>query len=372
MDDDDPILKTIPIQFSSSNVSLLQFPTISKPFSANELPVAARMKMGRMLLDFKLPQHSSAERAAQLKLSTMQYESKIVAMQNNYFAAILDNDQLHLTSVDSILQFRPNLSFIDQNAASQNPKDPADTQDEGKVVQVVARASDPELERKSAVANMRKLMDEEPWLDYQIVSMDSSLAQQKLKDLSASCDMEIDQQTHSADDYLDLIHPRLINNQSQDSDKPTELSLAQIMTLSPQYQIKNILINAQVIDLETLERLTNLDRASIVTFALDYSMIVGGRFIVSSELIYDDHQPLLKHARTYAIYLFLIKQFVSVKEIVSMSTLLPEMAKSMLQDIARPSSNGWKLKIEAISSFEEDYGDISKQQLALVEKAGIW
>jgi len=210
---DDPVVRTIPVVFSSkdsskkysrssssssssskSKVFLLQYPLRprQRPYSSDLARLGAKIKpkQTKFVLSFGIDSGSeSYDHENETHLQTLNLSSTLVRCKSNYGVGWLKDGQMHITPIDTVLKMRPDLSYLDEaDARHKQQLEDAKRREMGvkkalpaQVTQQVARPHAGGLRAKQRI-NLKKLnevVSREPWKELHVFDRASEQAKEQ-------------------------------------------------------------------------------------------------------------------------------------------------------------------------------------------------
>lgn len=391
MEIDDEVIEQFEISFTDStmSLSLLQFPTM---LNINRVPDTASFKGTKLKMELHLEldgefyskdqgtefgrgvgsrpiataidDFQSSYSQNQQVLEKISLESISVPITSRYMVGVFTDDlKLHMSSVNSVLQLRPTLDYMDSirekekqadqriHAHEQSPE----FEEEGKTYQVTTRGADPEAEKKASMQQLRKMLDDTPWVSANVHQMNSEQSAMEWENLFIQSEDKKDEiQFIENVTYIDEICP-LVQDEyksilgDKGRDEITELA-AKITSIMVNGDL--VVILAHVVDFATMKRVlrTKISDHKIVECLLLCCVIMNGLFVVKSGLIYKD-RPF--SSRQCLLKMFLHSEHISRKDIPGW--LLPDMSLNMLRELAVLEKCGWRLKVLPDIDFQKEY-----------------
>nr|KAJ3420394.1 DNA-directed RNA polymerase III subunit RPC5 [Polyrhizophydium stewartii] len=421
-DDDDPIVQEFDVYLSnemSDSLYLLQFPTRPHTFTSESIPKEGRIKYKhkKLQLDVELDitgghyDHQAGERfgqglhnkplltafdlhsrgfeAERTLLKHIKLESKIVPLNAQYMIGVLRHRALHLRPISTILQLRQSLDYIDkinekEKNASQRimheERKEEGIEDEAKMIQVMVRSSDDkEASKRASVSEMQRQSDSEQWTPLSIKGPEHEDSEHFRRLIGHTDVAKIDFDDTSKS-YIDTISPLVIQQQQAATNPAASkadaakaevrqgMSVAEMAHLPLADKCKALLLNAHVVQHSTIVNLIGdpgIGNRELIKALTDVAYLIRGVWVIKSELLYTGRAY---DARRFLLGLLNSKEYVSRKEFVDITHLLPNMAANMLNEIADLDEGlGWRLKVPPDSAFVENHDRIVESQRKLVE-----
>ncbi|KAL2916324.1 hypothetical protein HK105_204080 [Polyrhizophydium stewartii] len=407
-DDDDPIVQEFDVYLSnemSDSLYLLQFPTRPHTFTSESIPKEGRIKYKhkKLQLDVELDitgghyDHQAGERfgqglhnkplltafdlhsrgfeAERTLLKHIKLESKIVPLNAQYMIGVLRHRALHLRPISTILQLRQSLDYIDkinekEKNASQRimheERKEEGIEDEAKMIQVMVRSSDDkEASKRASVSEMQRQSDSEQWTPLSIKGPEHEDSEHFRRLIGHTDVAKIDFDDTSKS-YIDTISP-LVIQQQQAATNPAaskadaaKAEVRQGMSVAEMAHLP--LADNTIVNLIGDPGIGNRELIKALT---DVAYLIRGVWVIKSELLYTGRAY---DARRFLLGLLNSKEYVSRKEFVDITHLLPNMAANMLNEIADLDEGlGWRLKVPPDSAFVENHDRIVESQRKLVE-----
>ncbi|KAJ1428009.1 DNA-directed RNA polymerase III subunit Rpc5 [Ochromonadaceae sp. CCMP2298] len=194
----DEVIRELDVFLSDDpSLVLLQFPL--KPVYADSINVeAARYKPHHKLLElelpFNLPYNYDAETQKNIP-ATQTYSSQVVAHGASLGAAIVKNNAMYITPIDSVLQLRPSFKNLhtlrDMEVVESMPEDdeayPEAESEALQQVQLKRKESErAQSARVQSFAYVNALLEQEPWQDLDIHEIGSAQSEKKFLHMSGA------------------------------------------------------------------------------------------------------------------------------------------------------------------------------------------
>jgi len=271
--------------------------------------------------------------------------SSKVEPKTSFAVGLLRGEQLHLTPLQSLLQFRPRFDWKDEeDAASKRASstgggsaavakagaddvamEEAGSGSDGEnaaaapVVQVKVskRESDKAQQiRRSSHAYLREQEDKEAWLNVELHGPDDDESKEMLESMVSASGRDINFNV-TCSEYLAQLDATCSDGaaaaqvlMAMAPQATGQLSREQLIRMSLSDQVRSLMVAAQVLPLERLEELTPTPSGALMSAAQRrqqmmeelprQAVMVQGVWVVKSELMYkDDPKNQLQVAHTY-------------------------------------------------------------------------
>ncbi|RKO94200.1 Sin-like protein conserved region-domain-containing protein, partial [Blyttiomyces helicus] len=428
-DPDDPIINRIPVYLSQSLTGALhvfQFPTRTEPFSEPGLPTVGRMKPKSLMFQLDVPLDSASENYDKemgqdlgagvtdgrlLTLSESRsgaftgktidtepplvekivYRSSILPANATYMAGYIDNKALHLTPVEATFQLRPHLDYIDRyndKKAKLHKDEDAEKPSKGsepKLIQRTIKAKDADSERLDALASMRRLTVEEPWVEVKITHPESDASNEKRASLIVATDSQL-KLISNASSYLDEVYPKAESSGPTKSKVKVEYSRTYLDAMPLVERLQSLLMHerrmrllsgaltlgpapsaAHVVTFKDVMQAigTQEEEAEVAKALSGPAVLVNGVWVAKSELLYSGR---IADARRYLLSLFDKGDHVSRGAFTTYVTMDGIQLLNMMREIAvLDEGKGWRLKVDADNDFMRRFPEIVQEQRKEVE-----
>jgi len=271
---------------------------------------------------------------------------------SQYCVALIRNDcpEIHLTPINSVIQFRPSFHYFDKNEVNfaktkNNSKDEseaegdASSQDESEqqseVQTITMRFAGPDEERLKKLREksfnyLQQQVARDPWieLNYHPVGSKLSSSEKMLLVYNSSQDNRNDSNTDnnpsisSLEDFLETMkysNEELVQTKSWSSEQNSLVkpSLSQIRLLPLTEQVRLLLINSKILSFDHILKLLmgKFEPNSVLKNVQMYALLVQGNWIVKSEILHNKETcpsspltgiptELLCRARDYIMWRF--------------------------------------------------------------------
>lgn len=408
--DADPIVREMDVYIShklESMLYLLQFPNQSQSFDAIRTPKFGRFKEKSKSLELDLPleqlgQNYNARAGEKFSegltdnalltvydrdillggarensniLDNLTLASTKVVPVSHYYAGIIQDDQFHITKINSNIHMRPKLKYIDkieekkkaslQRIHNEERKE-AGIEEQERLIQLKGGDKKSQLRREEVI---------ESWTELKIHDV-NSVSSKIYNDLLFSEYADFIYPDTSKSEYLNQLRPVVGTEKHLKDIKgklkiTTSLSRADVAEGTLEDKVKAILATAQVSSFsriyEFLKDDGNVSEVDIVLELEKCAVLVNGVWVLKSEYLYIDRPA---HARQYLLGMFLLNGTVNRLEF-SKSVLLPvSMIGNMMLEVAvlNYETKKWKLKIEKEDYFVNKYPAVVSRQNAIVKE----
>ena len=419
-DSSDEVIKEIDVVLSkplSRNLYIFQYPVRPKHLSVDNM-ICSNVKVKPMQKKFELElalntasSHYSKSKGEQLAINTdnnksssttpyfesgrmdKQFLSSTVANipAHQYVIGIMQEGELHLLPLTSVLQFRPSFNYLDKSNVSD--KDTSlvaeddmshDEEEEVKAVQVkfARQETDEAKARRMATYDyLQKKQEEESWLNIRFHARDdvlshkerdfvlNSIDEQNYSNFS-NCFGSIDPMT-----YLEKLLPKATVLENTKPAMPaTVLSMMELKKLPLGDQVKALLINAKILRFSQL--ISHLPKSSDVSVVLKYvqqvALLVQGNWVVKSEVLYPPNTSsansgtpaeTLCIARDYILWRFCQNRYLMRKDVAQIVKLPSEDLKEILEQLSKMKVHkGWEFQGEYDHDFIRHHSDVCSRQ----------
>eukprot|EP00026_Physarum_polycephalum_P005152 Phypoly_transcript_05181.p1 GENE.Phypoly_transcript_05181~~Phypoly_transcript_05181.p1 ORF type:complete len:577 (+),score=111.30 Phypoly_transcript_05181:182-1912(+) len=391
-DEEDEVVKEIDVYISqnlANNLSIFQYP-LRQPWR--------KYPMTRLNEIKQKPGHQRVEMSFSPETSTEFYDgdnmvkppattlaSSVVQLKTNYAIGIFRKDEIHLTPLQSIYQFRPSFAYLDaadearklmqkKDEKEEEESAPMDVDDEFKTVaprpvQLQYRFKESARgAQRPTLAQLRKIEESEPWQIFKFHDFDTEETTQELEKLFDTTRENIVSDV-PVNKYLPQLCPMPVDPASRVRlDTSQGITMEILKKLPLERQLSEILGIAQIIHFGKLRELASNAKTELDVLPLieKLAVMVNGRWIARSNLCCSGPKII---ARDYILLLFSQKELVSRKEVQEATGVGSEVARELLSklSVVVPEKRGWKLKIEPDSDFLDrhpEYADKSEEYWA--------
>lgn len=428
-EDEDYVVEEIPVFLSKNlqdNLYLFQYPTKThitnfdsanvvnccvKPFS-NDVKVDFAMNTESKYYDrFKGEQFAiMADGKTQAKGERPSFKHGIMDKQSyvstksienaaKYVVGILQDKEVHLSPLTSILQLRPNFQYFDKEdkRAKAEEKSINEEDDDEELQQVTVKFSKTGANRSKKTKDKSydsfvKRCTEEPWCEtlwHPRTSPTAELERQKLfaTQQQTSHSMEL-----KAQKYAGKLLIQNCQEMSIDTVLPSKvIGKSKLKTMPLTDQLKVILKDARMLTFDDImsiltesdeclssERNLNGTTAEkftpmlvLRTLAL-VGVVIKGNWVAKSEVIYPPdnlsnangvNSELMIRARDYILYKFSKQEFLDRRLVIQATQLPPEEALEALQSVAKLNTEKkWQLLLPPDKTFITRYSDHVQRQ----------
>ncbi|KAL4708702.1 hypothetical protein ACJJTC_017381 [Scirpophaga incertulas] len=301
------------------------------------------------------------------------FESSTPSTETHHYAiAILQDKELHCTSIQGIVQMRPSYSYFDKQEKHKIDKSKADASDdeekepEPKQVTVKFARQETDLAKKAREKSFECIsqrINDEPWYDvlWKHASTDNSdLERLKLFSVSTSDGSTL---ALPPRDYVKALVPPPLAEETDGH---------QTKLLSPQEQIKNLLLRAKLMTFSEIRSLVRtedgpLSESALLSLLPSCACCVRGLWAARSTDIYTRACPvppsLMCAARDHVLYLFTQHPYVDRRKVAAVVRLPPPEVLDIISSIAKYNSRtGWELLLPPDIAFENKYADVVNRQ----------
>ncbi|KAG6448999.1 DNA-directed RNA polymerase III subunit RPC5 [Manduca sexta] len=302
------------------------------------------------------------------------YESSTPCIDTKHYAvAILQDKELHCTPIQGIIQMRPSYSYYDKQEKKKNEKNKADKSDdennepEAKKVTVKFARQETEVAKKArekSYESISQRISEEPWCDALWKHSDTDHAELERLKLFSATSADGSSLTLRSREYIRALVPQ---------PPADEADVAPTQRLSPQEQLKEILINAKLMTFNDLRALVRAEDGSVLSEAALLSALSGaaccvrGVWAARSQDLYPRAAPapprLLCAARDHVLYLFTQHAYIDRRKVAAAVRLPPADVLEIIRSVAKFNPRtGWELLIPPDTAFEAKYPDVVQRQ----------
>lgn len=312
--------------------------------------------------------------------------SKSLDDVNKYVVGILQDGEVHMTTLKSVLQLRPNFSYFDKEDKRTKAEQKAanDEMDDEEVQQVTVKFSRNDNDRVKKAREKTydyfiKKSAEEPWCETLWCSKDSTTAELEKQKLFAS---RTESTGHAlglnSEQYLDKLLSHERSEADIESILPSKvISKSKLKTLALTDQIQTILKDTKMITfaglmsiLESCDK--NITAEKVLRTLPLVGVLLHGNWVAQSEVLYPPKSvsntngvpdELMVRARDYILYKFSKQDYLNRRKVI-ISTQLPyEEVSEILQSVARLNvEKKWELLLPPDHTFEARYPDLVQRQ----------
>ena len=317
---------------------------------------------------------------------------------SRYAVGVLRNNELHLTPLRSIIQLRPNYTYVDSQAVKLAAEmsaaagaDSSEGEDDARPVTVRFKPHESEdalARRMASYEYHQQQVDEEAWVPVQHFPVGSEESEMERRQLFADhVDASLGSEFYMspADYQKQLISKTEAEVSTAVSTLPNSvLSLAALKTMTFADRIRALMHSVRTIRFTELlavlksliEPSSSLDGLEVLRHLQQYAVLIQGCWVVKSDVLYvrdsasestgtpaDD----LCRARDFVLWRFEQGHSISRKEIAAATVrLATEDEREILDKIARRSATGrsWEFRMERDAEFlgDERYRQVIKRQ----------
>lgn len=406
LSDEDPVVKVLKVLVTpcmGNKLHLLQFPTYKSESRKGYRPTAMRAKVRADLLELEHrmvtdPRVYDPERAAKLAsyldaatcdqaeyvpaLDKMTLSSDKVLHGGRHYVGMVREDHFYLTPVESIIQFRPSLRYLDkieekmvesaQIEQLEREDGESDYEEQSKIISVTVESSDKMLNKLTRLAQLTQDAESEAW-----TSFDLTFCESYKETAEALC---IKRPCYTLEASRSLYKPGEIgisawkDEQGSPPLKPPKIEpgipLSEYRNYSLCARIMAYILNATITRFDTLKMVINVsDEEEILKVLSRCAVLVHGIWIIKSELVYRG-LPML--ARKWLIYLFTTVPYVKRAEFSSSCRLPYEICTNILSEIAIfIPKYGWHLKLNEDINFCKKYPQLVSLQTKRIKEEGL-
>ncbi|KAL3236912.1 hypothetical protein MRX96_022162 [Rhipicephalus microplus] len=417
-DDDDEVVQELDVYISkalANSLYLLQYP--HQPFGSiinEEQCVSARVKpkQHKVELEFALDTRNSSYdrlRGEQLAAnadgggdrtsgqkqtfnSSMMDKQLLTSTKSSssaeaYAVGILRPGELHLSPVSAVLQMNPSFPYLDQSdkkaKAAEAAMEEDEEVDEPKAVTVRFAHQETDRAKRAREKSFRFIhqkQESEPWVEATFHNFGSELSGvERAMLICPQMDRDESELPKTLPDYFkDLV---VDDTDTKTSTKGSrEVSMHMLSKLPVQDQIKAVLMSGY-------QRLPTLrsswrhchrsrTRRQSCGFLQQVALLVQGCWVVKSDVLYpkDSFSPktgvpaeTMSRARDFLMFLFTQSRVV-VQTKFSDTVRLPVLdVKTLLEDMAKPTPDGWEFMLPYDRDFVSRYPDVVQRQKMLWE-----
>ncbi|XP_054003978.1 DNA-directed RNA polymerase III subunit RPC5 [Hylaeus anthracinus] len=414
--ENDPVVKEIPVFLSKTladKLFILQYPVrpVKEGYDdATFLKTSIKPENQEVLIEVAIDSHSvhyDESKGEQIALNadgdsktdqddddrafesnrmdkTVLQSSRALPNCSNYAVGVFQDRELHLTPLRGIIQMRPQFNYLDKSDKrcredGKNPGEDYEDEEEGpKQVSVTFARQKPEFMKKMQEQSFQHHAQkslEERWIHTNYVQANSTQAElTRLEMFCSTTDETVNTLNLSSQQYLDLLAPRMKEDQLKSAVSNSTTSLNYIRTLPLLDQIKILMKDAKVISFLQLRSILSADQETIaiLKYLQQVAVLVQGNWVVSSELVYPKDSisahngipaEFMCKARDYILLSFTEHEYLDRKTISSVVKLPADEIKEIFTNLAiRKPRKGWRLIIPPTTEFIERYPEITQRQ----------
>lgn len=305
---------------------------------------------------------------------------------NKYVVGIFQDGEVHLSTLKSVLQLRPNFSYFDKQDKRTKAEQKAANEevDDEEIQQVTVKFSRTDNDRLKKAREktydyfLKKSADE-PWCETMWHARTSPTAELERQKLFASGNESTGHALSlNNEQYVEKLISHENSEASLEAILPTKvISRVKLKTLPLTDQIKTILKDAKMITFTGLLLiLENCDKEITIDKVLRTLPLVGvlirGNWVAQSEVLYPEGSvsningvpaELMVRGRDYILYKFSTQEFLYRRKVI-MSTQLPyEEVFEILQSVARLNTEKkWEILLPPDNIFESKYSELVQRQ----------
>ncbi|XP_074593768.1 RNA polymerase III subunit E [Brevipalpus obovatus] len=449
---DDYVVKEMDV-FVCNNLApklhVFQFPSGFEPLANDKnglLGVKVKMESKRFTMDVKIDTRSrnfdrgKSEQIAfhanngeepyfpskfMNKMVLKSFECKPSNLQ--YAIGLIKNDsnELHLTPVNSVIQFRPSFDYFDKKelkkssssskpatsnglagpSTSKEPSSTNSTQEDKKdedMKRILMRFERPDEERikkarESSFTFIRQKVANEPWIDVNVNHRDSGIAMIERQNLIyrqsdhdymngyANPDVlmagDVDngeEQMNGPSSIEDYLKPFAL-----DDANPCIASLNRVKSVPISSKVLSIMLSAKVASFNDLkEILTDVpDDVTLTRTLAQHALVVRGNWVIKSEKLHAKDEniknptspmtgipiELLCRARDYILWSFTQSSSLNRSDLVAKTKIPGEEVLGILQEAAvfNPSTKLWDFILPQDDEFIRNFPDVVDHQTRL-------
>ena len=418
-DEDNDLVKEMDVYLTNScSLYLLQYPTFSKKFNADQRSTARvkpqhkKMEMD-VLLDVSSPNYDQGK-GEQIAInvdggasgdgitfenSVMDYQtltSHSVPQTGHRFAAgSIRDGKLFITPITHVMQMQPGFKYMDhaEKRAMQAAKMKAQTEsghssqdeaEDAKAVTIRFKGAETEASRalrEKSYAAYEKRLYQEKWISATVHHKDDLYSERERKRLfskqpfNAIDDDNYSEMEISTDTYLKTMVPHYVVSDVDSETSPENvLSLTKLKQLPLGEQLKLLMKSAKIMHFSHLHSMlpSNSDVNSVVRSLQSYAVLVNGCWIVKSDVLYPPNtvspisgtsSDIMCKVRDYILCLFTKHEFLIRREVTKQVNISGEEVKNILEQIAKMKvGSGWHLKLPRDKSFIHKFPDVEERQ----------
>ncbi|XP_076234068.1 RNA polymerase III subunit E [Calliopsis andreniformis] len=315
---------------------------------------------------------------------TVLQSSRALPNCSNYAVGIFQDGELHVTPLRGVIQMRPQFNYLDKSdkrvrEEAKNMGEEYDEEEEGpKQVNVTFARQKPEFMKKMQEQSFQHHAQkslEERWIHTNYMAANSTTAElTRLEMFCSATDETVNTLNLSNQQYLDLLAPRVKEDEYTKTEVSNCTSLNYIRTLPLLDQIRILLKDAKVISFGQLRSILSSDQetAAILKYLQQVGVLVQGNWVVNSELLYPKDSissqngipaELMCRARDYILLSFTEHEFLDRKTISSVIKLPSDEIKEIFTNMAmHEPKKGWRLILPPTNEFIERYPEIAQRQ----------
>ncbi|TPX35231.1 hypothetical protein SmJEL517_g02307 [Synchytrium microbalum] len=317
------------------------------------------------------------------KIRTVKMESVSLPMpQNNYLVSIPYNGKLYLSPLDSVLQMRLNLKYVEYAhekdlKAADKPKKTGDEDDAntGRIIQQTSgRTEDKETLRRFQQLKLLQEDEDESWLDCHMNNWTDRRVNERLKRIIRENEADVIPQM-DYDTYLKNLHGyanegvTFIQDDKEAVKVSAALSQADMRLMTPEHQLRAFMVNAQIARFKIIASTmkgSEVPEVKLVEMLQKIAYLIRGIWIVKSDLIY---RGRMKDGRTYLLGMLIQNEYVKREQFTTRSRLPSEIAVAILSELCvREKGLGWILKEKTDPVFDHKYAEVVERQRTQLRK----
>lgn len=428
-EDEDYVVEEIPVFLSKNlqdNLYLFQYPTkthITNFDSANVINCCVKPLSNDVKVDFALNIESKyydrfkgeqfaimADGKTPVKGERPTYKHGIMDKQSyvstksidnvsKYVVGILQDKEVHLSPLTSILQLRPNFQYFDKEDKRSKAEEKSinEEDDDEELQQVTVKFSKTGANRNKKVKDKSydsfvKRCTEEPWCEtlwHPRTSPTAELERQKLfaTQQQTSHTMEL-----KAQKYANKLLIQNCQEKSIDTVLPSKvIGKNKLRKMPLTDQLKVILKDARMLTFDDIMSILTESDEKLVTEMNSNGMnpekftpllvlrtlalvgvVIKGNWVAKSEVIYAPEtltnangvsSDLMIRARDYIIYKFSKQEFLDRRQVIQATQLPPEEALEALQSVAKLNTEKkWQLILPPDKTFITRYSEHVQRQ----------
>lgn len=430
----DRVIKEMDVYLCSSlypKLHVFNFPPGFDPLATdktNLLGVKVKLESKRFMMDVKIDAKSrNFDKAKSEQIAdhgdepffSSKYMDKLILKSNEakpanlqYAVGVLkhDSDEIHLTPINSVIQFTPSFDYFDHKEKKDKKETPGsakggiDSSGEGEekkeedAKKVLVRFERPDEEklkkaREASFSFIKQKIANEPWTDINVSLRDSTTAMIEKQNLffhQASDEflnnfngpdvlMAGDQEAQSSNmqensiSCIEEFLKPLTNTSNSSASCLSALTKQKNITLSN--KIHRIMMSAKVVSFTDLKNLLSdvSDQTLLIRNIQKYAVTVQGNWVIKSEFLYPQEngasttspltgipKELLCRARDFILWSFSQGNSVSRPEIIEKTKIPPEEILNILKETARFSGSDkrWHFMLPTDNDFIEKYPEV--------------
>ncbi|KAH8037052.1 hypothetical protein HPB51_008476 [Rhipicephalus microplus] len=307
-----------------------------------------------------------------------------------YAVGILRPGELHLSPVSAVLQMNPSFPYLDQSdkkaKAAEAAMEEDEEVDEPKAVTVRFAHQETDRAKRAREKSFRFIhqkQESEPWVEATFHNFGTELSGvERAMLICPQMDRDESELPKTLPDYFkDLVVDECVlffvfRADTKTSTKGSrEVSMHMLSKLPVQDQIKAVLMSAKVTNFAKLMAALppKSDTSSVVRFLQQVALLVQGCWVVKSDVLYpkDSFSPktgvpaeTMSRARDFLMFLFTQSRVVVQTKF---SDTVRVNVKTLLEDMAKPTPDGWEFMLPYDRDFVSRYPDVVQRQKMLWE-----